>query len=97
MSSDEAALRAVLRGTTGAALVWAPSLWGLQASDGGFAKLRVIAPAPLPVSTADVGAAMLANETFLRSNIDRAIAALTADGTVSAILSSSKFPATSVK
>jgi polar amino acid transport system substrate-binding protein len=97
MSSDEAALRAVLRGTTGAALVWAPSLWALQASDGAFAKLRVIAPAPLSVSTADVGAAMLANETFLRSNVDRAIAALTADGTVSAILSSSRFPAISVK
>jgi polar amino acid transport system substrate-binding protein len=96
MSSDEAALGAVLRGTTGAALVWAPSLWALRASDD-FAKLRVIAPAPLPVSTADVGAAMLANETFLRSNVDRAIAALTADGTVSAILSSSKFPAISVK
>jgi polar amino acid transport system substrate-binding protein len=97
MSSDEAALNAVLRGTTGAALVWAPALWALQASDVTFGKLRTIAPAPLPVSTADVGAAMLANETFLRSNVDRAIAALTADGTISTILSSSKFPATAVK
>jgi polar amino acid transport system substrate-binding protein len=97
MSSDEAALRAVLQGTTGAALVWAPSLWALQASDGAFAKLRAIAPAPLPVSTADVGAAMLATEKFLRSNVDRAIAALSADGTISAILSSSRFPAQSVK
>ena len=97
MSSDEAALRAVLRGTTGAALVWAPSLWALQGSDPAFAKLRLIAPAPLPVSTADVGAAMLANETFLRSSVDQAIASLTADGTIQAILSSSKFPATAVR
>jgi polar amino acid transport system substrate-binding protein len=97
MSSDEAALRAVLRGTTGAALVWAPALWALQASDKAFGRLRPIAPTPLPVSIADVGAAMLANEPFLRSNVDRAIAALTADGTISKILSSSKFPATAAR
>jgi len=97
MSTDEAALRAVLRGTTGAALVWAPSLWALQAGDEAFAKLRVIAPAPLPVSTADVGAALLANETFLRNAVDRAIASLAADGTIQTILTSAKFPATSVK
>src|SRR4029077_13310839 len=29
MSSDGAALQAVMRGTTGAALVWAPALWAL--------------------------------------------------------------------
>jgi polar amino acid transport system substrate-binding protein len=97
MSSDETALRAVLRGTTSAALVWAPALWALQASDEAFAKLRAIAPAPLPVSTADVGAAMLSTEKFLRSNVDRAISALSADGTISAILSSSKFPARPVQ
>jgi polar amino acid transport system substrate-binding protein len=97
MSTDEAALRAVLRGTMGAALVWSPSLWALQAADQAFAKLRLIAPAPLPVSTADVGAAMLANETFLRNGVDQAIASLIADGTIQAILSSSKFPATAVR
>ena len=97
MSSDEAALRAVLRGTAGAALVWAPALWALQAKDQDFAKLRVIAPAPLPVSTADVGAALLSNQSFLRSSVDQAIASLTADGTMDALLSNGKFPATSVK
>ena len=97
MSSDEFALRAVLRGTVGAALVWGPSLWALQMSDQAIAKLRVIAPAPLPVSTADVGAAMLANEAFLRSSVDQAIASLTADGTIKAILDTNKFPAEPVK
>ena len=97
MSTDEAALRAVLRGTAGAALVWAPSLWGLQASAPEIGKLRVIAPAPLPVSTVDIGAALLANETFLRSNVDQAIASLVADGTIQAILTSHKFPAAPAK
>src|SRR5262245_1185933 len=97
MADDEAALRVVLRGTAGAALVWAPALWALQAREQDFAKLRVIAPAPLPVSTADVGAALLSNESFLRSSVDRAIASLTADGTIEALLRDSKFPATPVK
>ena len=97
MADDEATLRAVLRGTAGAALVWAPALWALQARDQEFAKLRVIAPAPLPISTADVGAALLSNESFLRSGVDRAIASLTADGTLEALLRASKFPATPVK
>lgn len=93
MSTDEAALKAVLRGTAGAALVWAPSLWALQASDPAIAKLRVIAPAPLSASTADVGATLLANESFLRASVDQAIASLAADGTIQGILNESKFPA----
>jgi polar amino acid transport system substrate-binding protein len=94
MANDEFGLRAVLRGTAGAALVWAPALWALQTSDKDIAKLRTIAPNPLPVTTADVGAVLLANETFLRTNVDQAIASLTADGTIQAILNGSKFPAT---
>jgi hypothetical protein len=49
------------------------------------------------VSTADVGAALLSNELFMRSAVDQAIASLTADGTMEALLKGSKFPATSVK
>ena len=55
----------------------------------------MIAPAPLPASTVDIGAALLANETFLRSNVDQAIASLTADGTIEAILKATQFPADS--
>jgi polar amino acid transport system substrate-binding protein len=92
MSSDEAALRAVMRGTTGAALVWAPTLWALRKADAGIAKLPEMAPSPLPVSTADVGAILLSKQAFLRSSIDRAIASLTADGTIAGILKDASFP-----
>jgi polar amino acid transport system substrate-binding protein len=97
MSSDEAALKAVMSGTVGIALVWGPTLWALQRGDAGYAKLRLLSPSPLPAASADVGAAVLANESFLRSNVDRAIAALTSDGTIQAILDGNKFPASAVK
>jgi polar amino acid transport system substrate-binding protein len=97
MSSDEAALKAVMSGTVGIALVWGPTLWALQRSDAGYAKLRLLSPSPLPAVSADVGAAVLANESFLRSSVDRAIAALTSDGTIQSILDGNKFPATAVK
>jgi polar amino acid transport system substrate-binding protein len=92
MSSDEAALQAVMRGITGVALVWAPALWALRKTDASIAKLHEIAPAPLPVSSADVGAILLSKQVFLRSNIDQAIASLTADGTIAGILKEKNFP-----
>jgi polar amino acid transport system substrate-binding protein len=97
MGSDELALRALMRNTIGAALVWAPSFWALRQSDAAFATLRVISLKPLADSTVDVAATLLAREPFLRSNIDQAIAALTADGSIQAILESEKFPAAPVK
>jgi polar amino acid transport system substrate-binding protein len=96
MSSDEAALRSVLNGTTGAALVWGPALWSLRRTDATFSKLREIEPNPLPVSTADVGAILLSKQAFLRSSIDQAIASLTKDGTITGILTDEKFPGTPV-
>jgi polar amino acid transport system substrate-binding protein len=97
VASDEAALRDVISGKLAAALVWGPSFWGLQKADPAFAKLRIIAPKPLPAATVDVGAVMLTRETFLRANLDQAIAALTADGTIEAILKSFGFPAAPVR
>jgi polar amino acid transport system substrate-binding protein len=96
MATDEAALRAVLDGTTGAALVWGPALWALRNADSSFARLHEIAPNPLPRSTADVGAILLRSQSFLRTSVDRAIAALTEDGTIAGILADEKFPATPV-
>jgi len=93
MGSDELALRALLRGTVGVALVWAPSLWALRRGDPAFANMRVISAAPLADGAVDVGATLLAKETFLRSNVDQAIASLTADGTIQSILDGEKFPA----
>jgi polar amino acid transport system substrate-binding protein len=40
-----------------------------------------------------VGAVLLAGETFLRAALDEAIAALSRDGTIDAILESHAFPA----
>jgi polar amino acid transport system substrate-binding protein len=97
MGSDELALRALLRDTVGAALVWGPSLWALRQTDPAFARLRIISSRPVPDSTVDVGATLLAREAFLRSNIDQAITSLTADGTLQSILDSEKFPAVAVK
>jgi polar amino acid transport system substrate-binding protein len=97
MSSDEAALKALTNGTIGVALVWGPALWALQRNDAGFSKIRLLSPSPLPAASADVGAAVLANESFLRNSVDQAIASLTRDGTIQAILDSNKFPATAVK
>jgi polar amino acid transport system substrate-binding protein len=97
MGTDELALGALARNTVGAALVWGPSFWALRQSDPALAKLRIIAPRPLPDSPIDVGATLLSRETFLRSNIDQAIASLTADGTIQSILDSEKFPAAPVK
>jgi polar amino acid transport system substrate-binding protein len=96
MASDDAAVRAVMDGTTGAALVWAPALWALRKTDAGIAKLPEMAPSPLPMSTADVGAILLSRQAFLRTSLDRAIASLTADGTIAAILKDENFPGTPV-
>lgn len=93
MANTEAALAALSRGDVAAALVWGPSAWVLQQSDPSYADLRLIAPAPLPVSTLGVAAALLANESFLRNSLDQAIAALSADGTIEAILTENQFPA----
>ena len=59
--------------------------------------LRIISSKPLPDSAVDVGATLLARESFLRSNVDQAIASLTADGTIQSILDGEKFPAAPVK
>jgi polar amino acid transport system substrate-binding protein len=96
MASDEAALQAVINRTTGAALVWAPALWALRKTDPAIAALPEMAPAPLPVSTADVGAILLSKQVFLRSSIDQAIASLTADGSLAAILRDEHFAGTTI-
>jgi polar amino acid transport system substrate-binding protein len=96
MASDEAALRAVTTGGIGAALVWAPALWALRKKEPAFVQLHDIRPTPLPVSTADVGAILLSKQSFLRSNIDQAIASLTKDGTIAGILKQAGFPGTPV-
>lgn len=93
MGSNEQALEAVTAGRVDAALVWGPTLWSLQRAGGIPPTLRRIGPAPLAATTVPVGAVLLSDETFLRTAIDEAIAALSADGTIAGILARFDFPA----
>ncbi len=93
MGTNTQALASLVDGTVDVALVWAPNLWAMQRADPAGADLHVIAPSPLPPTTLGVGALMLSNQTFLRTAVDEAIAALSADGTLAGILDSYGFPA----
>lgn len=92
--TNDLALGSLLDGSADMALVWAPTLWAKQRAEPAFSGLREIDPRPLPPTALGVGAMMLRDETFLRTAVDEAIAALTADGTISAILEYHRFPAT---
>ena len=70
---------------------------GHRGGDAKLSGLRTMAPRPMPETTITVGAALLANEAFLRSNVDQAIASLTEDGTIQSILDEFRFPAKAVK
>ena len=94
MGTNDLALASLLNGTVDVALVWAPILWAKQREEPAYADLHVIDPNPLPPTTLGVGALMLADETFLRTAIDEAIAALSKDGTIAGILEKYGFPAT---
>ncbi len=94
MGSNELALEALVNGTVDVALVWAPVLWARQREEPAYATLHVIDPNPLQPTVLGVGALLLANETFLRTAIDEALAALIKDGTIAAILERYQFPAT---
>lgn len=93
MGSNDLALESLLDGTVDVALVWAPSLWAKQREDAAYAGLHIIDPTPLPPTTMGVGALMLSDETFLRTAVDEAIAALADDGTIAGILEEFGFPA----
>lgn len=92
--SDQLALESTLSGTADVALVWEPSFRDTQQSNPAYAAFHIIAPTPLPPTTLGVGGLLLRQNTFLRAAVDQAITALTADGTIPAILNKYKSPAT---
>jgi polar amino acid transport system substrate-binding protein len=94
MGTNDLALKALLDGVVDVALVWAPAFWAKQRADPAYADFHVIDPNPLPPTVLGVGILMLANQDFLRTAVDEAIAALTEDGTIAAILEYYEFPAT---
>ncbi len=97
MGTNELSLASLLNGTADVALVWGPTFWARQRQDAAYADLHIIAPDPLPPMTLGVGAVLLSNETFLRTAVDEAIAALSEDGTIAGILERYGFPAQAVQ
>ena len=94
MGNNDLALDALLKGSVDVALVWAPTFWAKQKADPAFANLHTLDPSPLPATVLGVGGVVLSNQKFLRSAIDEAIVALSADGTIDGVLKSFDFPAT---
>lgn len=92
--TDDVSLDSLLKGDVAAALVWAPSLWARQRKDPAFKEFQVVDPNPLPPTVLGVGGLLLSENTFLRTEIDKAIAALIADGTIQSIIDQYNFPAT---
>ena len=76
----------VLDGTLGGMLLWQPALRKLQSEQPETAALRVIELAPVPATAIKVGAVVSSRDTFLRTQVDQAIDALVADGTIAALL-----------
>lgn len=66
-------------------ILWQPALLGLLANDPG-ADLRAIGFDPVPMTDVRVGALVSNRDTFLRSQVDEAFAALIEDGTIAAIM-----------
>lgn len=76
----------VLDGTIAGMILWQPVLARLKAERPDAAALRVIANDPIPASEIRVGALVSSRNGFLRSQIDQAIDALVADGTIDGLL-----------
>ena len=76
----------VLDGTIAAMLLWQPALARLKAERPDAASLRIIANDPLPAANVSVGALVTSRNAFLRSQVDQAIDALGADGTIDTLL-----------
>lgn len=75
----------LLDGSVAAALMWEPALY--YATDGDPAAAGIsIAETPFEPRITQLGIAMLAEDVFLRTMIDEAIAALTEDGVIDELL-----------
>lgn len=76
----------VLDGTIAGMILWQPTLARLRAERTDAEALRTIDASPVPGSTVSVGALVSSRNGFLRSQMDEAIDALVADGTIQALL-----------
>lgn len=94
MGTNELSLDSLLNGTADVALVWGPSLWAAERENPDLPQLHLVDPSPMRPTTLGVAGLLLSQNTYLRTAIDQAIAALTADGTIGAILENYDFAAT---
>ncbi len=92
--SDQLVLESLAAGTADVGLLWATSFRDMQQQNPAYAGLRIISSSPLPPTNLGVGGLLLKQNTFLRAAVDDAIKALTADGTIAAILNKYKTPQT---
>lgn len=76
----------VLDDTIGGMILWQPVLAKMQREREDTKALRIIGSTPLPESVVHIGALVSSRNTFLRDQVDQAIDALVADGTIAAIM-----------
>lgn len=79
--------RRMREGKLAAMLLWQPSLLQLAETDPSVADLRIISLDPVPQAVVPVGALVSTRNTFLRTQVDNAIAELSTDGTIDQIMS----------
>jgi polar amino acid transport system substrate-binding protein len=85
-------LEALVEGRVDAVVVWEPWWWSLGRDDPAFAELRVVEAPVVSEPWIGVGGALTADRTFARSQFDLALAALTEDGTIAALIEAAGFP-----
>lgn len=86
LGTPQANLDALVEERVDAVLVWEPWWWALARDDARFAGLRVIDAPVVSEPWIGVGAALTGDRTYARSELDAALAALSTDGTIDAIL-----------
>lgn len=85
-ADPELMLRRVEDGRLAGMLLWQPVLAALQASHPEARALHLIETSPVPSAATRVGALVGIRDSYLRSQIDAAIDALVADGTIAEIM-----------
>ena len=75
----------LLDGSIAAAVIWEPALYYATDGDPGMAGIR-LASLPFSPRPTQIGIALLAEDIFLRTALDEAIAALVEDGVVAELM-----------
>lgn len=84
----------VLDGTIAGMVLWQPALAQLQKDRPEAAALRIVANDPIPSADVKVGALVSSRNSFLRSQVDQAIDALVADGTIADLMAAAGYEGT---